>query len=396
MHSVRRHVVLAGVITLTSIAPAGAAVQPEPSPLQDKAFRHPDLGPRELQEKLGGLEPALADRLQVDLLAMGLAADSAVYDSRGGRFGSLVLSEPLVPGTGVGNTLAWTEGAAPASEAAWKALTWSALTSYLQRHQDRLKVDVAELETTPNIGVFEGGAFIAVHARRVLGGIVVRDSGLSATINHGNLVLLGLQNWGDAAAPAAAGIGAGQARAVVTEHVRPYTVLGLRHAPHLELVPTDAGGRYEYRLAWVVPAAVEGDLGQLGGPGGRPHRRAAVVRGHEPVRGPQGHGRRVPGEQRRAAAGRQEQPGWPMPFANVTVGNGPSRPPAATSPRASAGSATTTLAGQFVRMNDACGAVNEAGTGDIDLGASAGTDCTVPAGHSAGRHPLLAHAASTS
>jgi hypothetical protein len=382
MRSVRRCLALLGVITLVAITPLSAAVLPEPSPLQDKAFRHPDLGPRELQEKIGSLEPGVAERLQADLTAMGLAADSAVYDSRGGRFGSLVLSEPLVPGAGVGNTLRWPDGAGSPGEAQWKALVWSSLTAWLQRHQDRLKVDVAELEGTPSIGVFEGGAFIAVHARRVLGGITVRDSGVSAVINHGNLVLVGLQNWGDAAVPAAPGFGAGQARAVVTEHARPFVVLGLRQEPHLELVPTAPGARYEYRLAWVVSAAIEGDLGSWEGlvdahsgellafEDMNLYAARKVMGGVFPV---SNDGRPPDG---------QEQGGWPMPFANV-VGNG-FTDHGGNVLGCVAGSATTTLVGQFVRMNDNCGAISESGPGDIDLGASAGTDCVVPAGHSAG------------
>ncbi len=48
------------------------------------------------------------------------------------------------------------------------------------------------------------------------------------------------------------------------------------------------------------------------------------------------------------------------------------------------GTVTTNLASQFMLMNDNCGAIDESSAGDVDLGTSGGTDCTVPAGHSAG------------
>ena len=65
-----------------------------------------------------------------------------------------------------------------------------------------------------------------------------------------------------------------------------------------------------------------------------------------------------------------EQPGWPMPFANVTIGANTIFTTSGGTPglqRRAAG--TTTLAGQFVRMTDTCGAINEtAAAADFDLG----------------------------
>src|SRR5262249_42327008 len=49
-------------------------------------------------------------------------------------------------------------------------------------------------------------------------------------------------------------------------------------------------------------------------------------------------------------------------------------------------SATTSLAGQYVRVVDTCGAISQSIVcdQDLDVGVSAGTDCTVPAGASPG------------
>ena len=359
MRSVPRPFVLAGVLLLATVPDTGAAVVPEASPLQEKAFRHRDLAPRELQERLSSLHPATADRIQADLDALGLSPRSAFHDSRGGRFSSLVLSEPLVPGRG--NSLAWPEGAASGGEAAWKALTWSGLTTYLRRHREQLQVDVAEIEAAPHIGVFEDGAFIAVHARRVVGGIPVRDGGLSATLNHGNLVLLGLRNWGDVPVPTPPAIGAGQARAVLAEHVRPFTVLGLLREPHLELLPTAPSGRYEYRLAWVITASVEGDLGTWEGlvdahsgellsfEDTNHYAARKVVGGVYPV---SNDGRPSDG---------LEQAGWPMPYANVLADTASFADGGGNFTTCVAFPASTTLTGRFVRIVDTCGPVQASG-----------------------------------
>ncbi len=77
-----------------------------------------------------------------------------------------------------------------------------------------------------------------------------------------------------------------------------------------------------------------------------------------------------------------------MPYADLSIGAANATASAmgifACTPSGSA--ATTTLAGPYVGISDACGPVSRAGTcdADLDLGASPGTDCAVPSGASAG------------
>src|SRR6185295_7871041 len=80
-----------------------------------------------------------------------------------------------------------------------------------------------------------------------------------------------------------------------------------------------------------------------------------------------------------------EVEGFPMPFANIVSGT------TQTSSRSGAfvcngASATTTLAGPYVKIIDTCGPISQsvACDADLDLSASAGTDCAVPPGGSAG------------
>src|SRR5699024_5684300 len=142
--------------------------------------------------------------------------------------------------------------------------------------------------------------------------------------NHGNLVLLGLQNWGDAGTLAAAPqIAADQARSVVAQHVQPFVVEGWGRADgHLEYVPMVSGDGYEYRLVWVVRATIRGDQGGWEGlvdalsgqlvafDDRNQYAARKVLGGVYPISNDQ-----------RPPDG-VEQVGWPMPYLNVTTPGG--------------------------------------------------------------------------
>jgi hypothetical protein len=378
---------LVAVMALSTVMvqPLYAVVQPKGSPLADKIFRNPSLHITNLERNVADLAaPVRADVMGRQLGT--LRADSGLYDPRGGRWSSLVLSEPLVAGDGKGNTIA---GARPPSEAD----VWEAVKDYLARHQAELIVDVAELGP-PSIGIFEKGNLIQVHVPRVVKGIAVRDSGLTAVINHGNLILFGLQNWGVVDASISPALSLAEAKAVVAAHVKPLAVTGYNVAGRLERVPLARGqdvaevalGRgYEYRLAWVVSPQVVDDMGTyealvdaltgelLAFQDINRYAARRVVGGVYPVSNDQKPPDGV------------EQPGWPMPFADV-IGT-------VNSFTTASGQLTvcelnniqTTLSGQFVNIADVCGAVNEnSAAGDMDLSISGGDDCTIPAGHSTG------------
>ena len=380
-----RRGLIAALLACGLFAPTSEALVRDENPaLADKIVRHPGLHIPTLLQPASSLPDELGARVQRDLATLGIAADASFYDARAGRLVSFILSEPLVPGTGVGNAVA---GVRPTDDEAGRDAVWSAVRGYLQERQSILRVDVAELGA-PSIGIFEQGALIQVHAPRVLHGIPVRNSSVTAVISHGNLVLLGLENWADG--PAAAGasaVGDAAARMKVVAHLDPAQVESIESS-QLEYVPMAKGDGYEYRLAWAVRAGVVGDLGSwealvdastgelLAFEDRNQYASRRMVGGVYPVSNDQ-----------RPPDG-VEQPGWPMPFANVTIGATTVFTNSAGSLGcANVGTGTTTLAGRFVRIQDSCGAVNETAGNDFDLGfgpTAAATDCEIPAGHSAG------------
>jgi S-layer family protein len=372
------------VAICTGAAPAYAVVVPNQTPLTEKSFRQPELIVPEVNEPISAL-PSLAVGLKQELDELGVSADQGFYDPRSGHWNSLILSQPLIPGSGVGNKLRWLDlaGSTPRDENAVKREVWNALQAYLLLHQSQLRVDLAELQQA-RIQVLEGGNIVQVHVPRVIAGVPVRDSGLTAFINHGNLILLGLQNWGEMDVVPQVAISAEHARAIAAGHASPFTVASYLKGQQLELVPALRDGRLEFRLVWAVTLRVAGDLGTwealvdatngdlLSFQDKNQYATRRIVGGVFPV---SNDGR--PGDG-------QEQPNFPMPYADVTIGGNTIFSTTGGTLGCAAGSGTTTLSGRFVKMMDNCGAANETAAGDFDLGISAGTDCVVPAGHSVG------------
>ena len=361
------------------------AIVPPASPVAAKEYRHPDLFIAQKLEAIPDLPVARASVLERDARALGAAPDHAFLDPRAGRLTSLILAEPLIPGTGDGNDLEW-DGVRPQGDNELQDEVWSRLLVYLDRHASILRVDARELGA-PRFGVHEGGDLIQVHAQRQVDGVSVRRAGLTAVINHGNLVLLGLDNWGDATRATQAAVTVEAAQATVARHVAPFVVEGVRGGD-LEYIPMDGGDRYVYRLVRVVRVTVRGDQGNWeglvdAGTGAlvafedtNQYAGRNVIGGVYPVAGDQ-----------RPPDG-VEQPGWPMPHVNVTTPVGVRTTNAAGGFGCVTGTVSTALLGQYARIIDSCGAINESSAvGDLDLGfgpTGTATDCSVPTGHSPG------------
>ncbi len=384
--------VVAAVVMLAAAQQLTALVPPERKDLQE--FRDPRLTIDSIFQPLAALEGATALAAEADLAALGVSPDGAFLDLRSERWVTLTDVRPLVPGSGVDNYLTWEAilDSAPRDEAGLRSAIWQAFAEFLRDNAAALRLDPREVPSGL-VTVHDAGAVAQIYARRVVDGVPVRDAKLAAVINHGNLVLLGADRWGDLRVVTEPSISADAAAEAVREHLgeRP-TSPG--KAPHLEIIPLAAGAGpdfevgngYDYRLAWVldlrVPdnggsweALVDAHSGELLAFQDRNHYAT-----HRQVQGGV-----YPISSDGVVPGGIEQAGWPMPWTDLVVGpdtlftDG-----GGNSGVCLDGTATTHLAGRFVNIFDNCGAVNESGTGTIDLGTSGGDDCTVPAGHSAG------------
>jgi len=369
------------------VVPLEGAVAPADSPLRQKEFRLPSLHIPNLERPQGELGPALAGR-GLDLVRLGAGPGSAFFDWRGARWSSLILSEPLIPGDGKGNTL----GTAKVGNSD----IWKALSDFVRAHQAELRIDLDEL-ASPNIGIFSDGSLVQVHVPRVVDGLPVRDSGLSAVISHGNLVLLGLQNWGTLNATPKARVTLADAEAAVAAYVTPFKVSSYAQKARLELVPLSvgenvdtvaAGYGYEYRLVWAVTAKVDGDLGTWESLVDAVTGRLISFQDKNQYVSRKTMGGVYPKSNDQKPPDGIEQAGWPMPYADITAGGNTFFTDSGGSIGCAVGNVTSALSGKFMRMVDLCGAINEtSAAGDLDLGfgpTPTATDCQVPAGHSVG------------
>src|SRR5262245_22939936 len=92
------------VLLILLVAGSGAALAVAPpeggSALAAKAYRHPDLYISSVYRPAEQLPEPLASALRLDLQALGVGPGLGLVDWRSGSWGTLVLRQPLIPGSG--------------------------------------------------------------------------------------------------------------------------------------------------------------------------------------------------------------------------------------------------------------------------------------------------------
>lgn len=121
----------------------------------------------------------------------------AFIDPRSGRPTAVITHIPIIPGTGFGNSLTLEDTSTklnrPVSNIRDEARDLVLL--FLTEHPDILAVDSAEFGEVKVSHIIEGRWHTVT--RRVKNGIPAPDAGIILNINHGNVVLWGVDNWGD-------------------------------------------------------------------------------------------------------------------------------------------------------------------------------------------------------
>jgi hypothetical protein len=372
---------------------AGAIVQQRnDSPLADRQFLAPALEFADTFSRPDDLPDAARLDSLLRLQNLNVDRSSGILETRGGRWATLYPVIPMIPGNGQGNALTWESLGAevPADARAIQDLAWSQVERYIVERADSLRIDPSELDHRG--AVHNNGELVQFFANRVFNGLPVRGAGFTAVLNHGNLALMGSNAWGDIRVDLNPTFSADEARGAVAKYIAPFAIESLRGEPNLEIVPVGASGVYDigngidHRLVWVFRPDVAGaagrwealvdahsgammsfqDLNHYAEAGGQTRGTNRNINGgHYPITydgiGPEG----------------VMQDNYPMPYADTTVG-GPFTD--AGGNFTGAGVATTTLVGQFIRIDDQCtGVFNESSAGDIELGGTDGdVDCDTP------------------
>jgi uncharacterized repeat protein (TIGR01451 family) len=187
------------VLTASPESPAFEA-KSQDGRLQDKEFFREELyisssnvqvGLTELQQRSGS--PA------VDRFLDENGDDFNFFmDPRSGTLTAVIGSVPLIPGSGVGNAvkLADLEGALGRAVVAVEPPVVGDLAQrFVVRNAAVIGIDVTQLGPTRAVQVSQDLWHIRIP--QVVDGIPVRHGHMVATINHGNLVLLGTETWGN-------------------------------------------------------------------------------------------------------------------------------------------------------------------------------------------------------
>ncbi|HEX4826058.1 MAG TPA: proprotein convertase P-domain-containing protein [Candidatus Polarisedimenticolaceae bacterium] len=229
----------------------------------------------------------------------------------------------------------------------------------------------------------------------VVAGVPVAGDRYQFAISHGNLVQFGASRWSKVTAspipdvaPEAAfghllaymGVRDGESYKVAEGAKLQY--LPVRTVDQTAAYTGSVGNGYNAKLAWRVGVSVAGEPGTWVGL--IDAHSGEILGFFDDDEYAQAKGGVFPVSNDGILPDGVEIPGYPMPFTNITIG-------ASTTFASSSGSfactpggssATTTLAGQYVKVADSCGAISKSVTcdNDLDMGGSAGTDCAVPAG----------------
>jgi hypothetical protein len=374
-----------------SVGTLQAIDPPEQSGLREREFRARELIVEKSFRAPLDLNVSQRTKAGVDLERLGAPVSSARIDTRSGRWASIALTTPLVPGSGVGNSLTWQDlgrGVSPES-ADFETAVANAFRDYLTTNGEALRIDLAELSDSPRVTSHSSGRVAQIYQQREVKGVPVRGSYLSAVVNSGNLIIFGAENWGDIDVSTEPTVGRQEAWAALQSHVEPFTVAGEWNKSALELVPvaieTQAGpagfgNGYGYRLVRVLRPSFTDDMGSW----------EALVDAHT--------GELISFEdQNQYATTREikggvypvtndglvpdgvEQAGWPMPYVEVSNGGNSYTTDAGGSLlQCVDGDVTSTLSGRYVNINDNCGAISLTASGNLDFGSSGGTDCVTP------------------
>jgi hypothetical protein len=326
-----------------------------------------------------------------ELDRIGSPAANSYVDLRTGRWATLQPTVPLLPGGGVGNHLRWESfGRLDAgTERQLADSAWQAFASWVTANADWLRIDPAEVVSPGRVTVISPD-YIVIWAPRRVGGVPVREAGLTATLRHGNLVLFGAENWGDIDQPGFTDLSHAQAEVQLSRHLSLVAAGNSWKPAELAWVPVSTtddpaaepiGQGIGYRLAWVLKK----DLGIAG------KRFEALVDATDGTVLQVVDTVQYAASQRLAQGGVYpvsndgaspdgiEQADWPMPFETVTIGAETAETDAGGNLAACVdGPITSHLSGPYVNIVDTCGAISLTSSGHLNFGTSGGTNCTTP------------------
>jgi Zn-dependent metalloprotease len=311
----------------------------------------------------------------------------------------------MIPGNGYGNTLKLADLSnrlgRPVNNVTAKVVA-ELIRGFLKENKATFRIDLSQLGKIQAVRVADD--LWHINIPQVVRGVAVRDGRVAATINHGNLVTIGTEGWGNVKISTIPKITAAQALDIGFKYAggKQSNDLMWRDA-QLELMPVapakfqsgeafvgPVGEGLSHRLVWtfgferapelarweVIVDAHSGEILALQDKNQYVNKK--ITGGVYPITST--------GICPSAEFCGVMQSDYPMPWANTGLAAPNNFTNGAGVYNYTSGTVTTTLIGRYVRISDACGAISQSSTtGDILMGGTNNQhDCTVPAGTSAG------------
>ncbi len=321
--------------------------------------------------------------------------EAIIYiDPRSGRPTSIIVPIPFIPGTSSKNYLTIDDISNKLGRKIKEIRDVDVnelILQFLKDNKDLFKIDINEIGPIKSTKVTNDIWYIYI--KRVVKGIPVKDSFINISINHGNIVLMGLHKWGDI------NINLTPAISIEEAFSKAFNYIGGKsendrfiNRPHLELISTNPknwdgsiGSGYNYALAWIFSFkrsnlrntwefTLDAHTGEiLSFIDTNKYAQKKIVGSIYPVSNDECG---VDGTAIES----------PMPYIDTGFASPNDYTNMGGIYNYVSGNAITHLDGKYTTIADECGTVNESSmTGDIDLGGTSGEhDCTVPPGHSAG------------
>lgn len=410
-------------------APLQALKQPDaPAPADGRAplrarvkLRRPPLDintPRTLDSLRAVSATGRDPKLQAILSAwadahehLGPAAKLYIDPRTGGPLAVDPDGLPWIPGTGVNNRLTRADMAPfqsglgvadfaadpPDGDGVNQAVLERIARKFMADHPAWFPVPASQLVRAE--ADFEPGHYVrSISFAQVVDGVPVDDARLVFMLNHGNLVSFGGQNLAPVAIPVLPRVTGRGAQAAAFAHAGVNAEqLAAYSEPQLRIVIADDGpgralGGLAHRLIWAVAMVAPGDDATW-------EAEVDALTGDViGFRDTNKYGQIVGGVYPNSNDGLCPtgclQANYPMPYADYTNIACPATGATTTVtdtggnyPNSYAGTVNTKLCGQYVRINDNCGAISSAATtqpNNVNLGGAAGTDCALPAPNNGG------------
>ena len=261
------------------------------------------------------------------------------------------------------------------------------LEGFLDAKAGLLKVSGMDLRFDAAGSSEHGGYFYNVEFQQHVEGVPVEGAIVFVRVNHGNVIQFGTRNVADVRINTLANLNREEAfeQVLFESGLFADQVSEIRDAGTLKIFPKmldgespgeayldKAGAGYEHLLGWQFTFKVAGDTGTY----------EAVVDAHsgELVRLlDQTSYATVQGGVLPTTSGEAELT-EAFTFLSVSDGSGTKTTDGSGNYTYDGGTASTSLDGRYIAINDNCGSINVTGdgSGNIDLGSSSGTDCDTP------------------